>query len=994
MLWSLLLCSPFVFSQKRYGTPMKTWVDSVYQQMTLDEKIGQLFMVAAYSNKDQKHVDGLESLVKDYKIGGVIFFQGAPIKQAKITNRLQSASKLPLLVGIDAEWGLSMRLDSTYRYPWNMTLGAVQKMDLIQKIGEQLGEQSNRMGVHFTFGPVVDINANPKNPIIGTRSYGETKEIVTERALAFMEGLQSKNVFATAKHFPGHGDTSSDSHHTLPYLDFPKKRLTDIELYPYRKLIDKGLASIMVAHLDVPALEPRKGVPTSLSYATITTLLRNDMKFKGLIFTDALNMKGATNYKPAGEVDLEAFLAGNDILLFAENVPLALQKIKDAYDSGKITEERLAQSVKKILVYKYKAGLSEYTPIRLKNLYQDLNDSSYDVLNQKLYEAAITVIKDDGILPLKKSDKIAYVKLGDDVNNGFVDALTKKANVQTFYSTAIESPSDLDRFDKVIVGYHKADGAWKNHDFSTAELNLLNMIAQNHATVLVAFTKPYALSAIQNFESLNGIVIGYQNNEFAQRAAVEVLFGNQKAVGKLPVSINAQFPVEVEVVTKKTSKTVAKTAFSTHTSDTPKEVDQSNAKQEIPVVQERSVLPVLDASIQRSTPEKEGMSSNKLKEIDAIAQRAIERGYTPGIQLLVARNGKVVYEKSYGKQTYDSYALPVKKETIYDLASLSKILGTLPMVMKMYDEGKLSWNQTLGDWLPEFKNTDKADITIQQLLLHESGFVAWIPFYKQTLKNGEPDPELYQQTYSEAFPIQVSENLFLKKGYDRKIIERIKDSKLSSKNYTYSDLNFILLKEIVERYYRKPLDVLVADAFYKPIGSQLTYNPLQKVDMDFIAPSEEDTYYRHTRVQGYVHDMGAAMFGGVAGHAGLFGNAEDVFQMMQLYLNNGIYKGKQLLKPQTIADFNHCYSCSKGSRRGAGFDKQQLKGGGPTCGCASAKSFGHTGFTGTIAWADPEYNLVYVFLSNRTYPSAEDNKLSKANVREDIQKIIYESIQK
>ncbi len=994
---SLILLSQLTFAQKRKPLPEQVWVDSVYNQLNFDEKVAQLFMVAAYSNKDNKHIDGLVNLVKDYKIGGVIFFQGGPGRQAKITNKLQAASKVPLLIGIDAEWGLSMRLDSTYRYPWNMTLGAVQKLDLIEQMGEQMGEQANRMGIHFTFGPVVDINTNPKNPIIGNRSFGETREIVTDHALSFMEGLQSKNVFATAKHFPGHGDTSTDSHHALPYLDFTRKRLDDIELYPYRKLIEKGLASIMVAHLDVPVLEPRPGVPTSLSYATITTLLRNELKFNGLIFTDALNMKAATNYKPAGEVDLEAFLAGNDVMLFAENVPLAIQKIKEAYDNGKITENRLAASVKKILAYKYKAGLYKYRPIDYKNLYHDLNASEYDDLNKKLYEAAITVIKDEDMLPLRKSEKIAYVKLGDDINNTFIDALKRKANITTFFSTSIESAADLDGFDKVIVGFHKADGAWKNHDFTQIELDLLDTIATSHPTVLVAFTKPYALSAIQNFDALKGVVSGYQNNVFAHNAAVEVLFGNKSAKGKLPVSINAMYKVNGSSATGYTSNEIKKEE------KRPKEVvkskitplknnDSNTVKQEIPVVQEKNTIPVKDATLVFSTPEKEGMNASRLKEIDRIAQAAIDKEYTPGIQVLVARNGKIIYEKSYGKQTYDNGALPVKDATIYDLASLSKILGTLPMVMKMYDEGVLTFAQTLGEWLPEFKNTDKSGITIKELLLHESGLVAWIPFYKETLLNGHPDPKLYKNTYSPEYPIQVAENLFLKKDYNKTIINTIKESKLGAKSYKYSDLNFILLKEIVERHYKKPLDILVSETFYKPIGTQLTYNPLHKVDMDFIAPTEEDEYYRYTRIQGYVHDMGAAMFGGVAGHAGVFGNAEDVFKMMQFYLDGGSYKGNRILRTKTINDFNTCYSCGKGSRRGAGFDKQQLKGGGPTCGCASARSFGHTGFTGTIAWADPEYDLVYVFLSNRTYPSADDNKLSKANVREDIQQVIYDAI--
>lgn len=980
----LLVCTQTIYAQKKNISVEDAWVNRVYDEMTLEEKIGQLFMVAAYSNKTESHVNELMSLVQNQKIGGVIFFQGGPGRQAKITNKLQNASKLPLFVGIDAEWGLSMRLDSTYRYPWNMSLGAVQDMKLLEQMGVQMAEQANRMGIHFTFGPVVDINTNAANPIIGNRSFGETREIVTERALAVMKGLQSQNVFATAKHFPGHGDTSTDSHHSLPYLDFSKKRLYDIELYPYKKLIQNGLASIMVAHLDVPAFEPQKGVPTSLSYNTITKILKEDLEFEGLIFTDALNMKAASNYKGAGEVDLAAFLAGNDVMLFSENVPLAIQKFVEAYQNGKFDDNRLEHSVKKILAYKYKAGLNKYKPIDYANLYNDLNSVRYDVLNNKLYENLVTVVKNERQeLPLDTRSKIAYVKLGDDVNNTFVDELKKYANVDVFFSTTVDDSTILDAYDHVIVGFHKADGAWKKHDFTTIELNLLQNIAQNHKTTLVSFTKPYALSAITFFDALKSVVLAYQNNDFAQKVATQIIFGDLPSKGKLPVTINKSYEVGDGVLLKATPNKAPRGNF------TREKLVEVAPEEAIEVVN----IPAAVSADLFSTPEKEKMNGAKLKEIDRLAQSAIDREYTPGIQVLVARNGKIIYQKAYGTLSYDDKA-PVTNETVYDLASLSKILGTLPMVMKLYDEGKINFNSTLGDLLPRFKNTDKAKITLKELLTHQSGLVAWIPFYKETLENGYPSKSLYRMTYSKEFPVQISENLYLKKDYQDIILDRIKESKLGSKTYKYSDLNFILLKEIVEAKYNKPLDVLVEDTFYKKIQTNLTYNPLQKMDMHVIAPTELDTYYRHTKIQGYVHDMGAAMFGGVGGHAGVFGNAVDVFKMMQFYLNGGIYNGQRILSEKTLKDFNTCYYCSNGNRRGAGFDKPQLGSSGPTCGCASKNSFGHTGFTGTMTWVDPEYNLVYVFLSNRTYPNADDNKLSKANTREDIQQIIYDAIQK
>ena len=956
-IWVALLFTPFIlFAQPKtkYQTPEK-WVDSVYQQMSFNEKVGQLFMVAAYSNRDDKHLNELTNLVTSQHIGGVIFFQGGPGRQAKITNKLQAVSKVPLFVGIDAEWGLGMRLDSTYVYPWNMTLGAVTNNEIIEQMGQQMGEQAQRLGIHFMFAPVVDVNTNPLNPIIGNRSFGESKQNVAEKATAIMKGMQKNKVFATAKHFPGHGDTSADSHYTLPLISFDRKRLDQIELYPYKKLIKEGLTSVMVAHLSVPALESDKKVPTSLSYSTVTELLKDDLNFKGLIFTDALNMKGVANYKSPGEVDLAAFLAGNDVLLFPENVPLAIQQFNTAFENGVITEERLAHSVKKILLYKYKAALNNYQPINIQNLYQDLNKQEYNDLSYKLYEQVVTVLKNDkNLLPLNsdKAKSIAYVKLGDDVNDTFIDALQANQPITVFNHYEIEDHlSDLKAFDLVIVGYHKADGVWKKHDMVTNEINLLDNIAKNNKTIFVSFVKPYALSAVKNFGNFEAVVLGYQNNIIAHRKTTDVIFGMQGASGKLPVSIGKTYKEGDGLITKPN-----------------KNLRYGRAKDV-------------------------GLNENKLKEIDAFVQTALRNKYTPGAQVLVARKGEIVYNKSFGVMSYEDQT-PVTNQTIFDLASLTKMLGTLPMVMKMYDDGKLRFDQKLGDLLPEFKKTDKANITVKELLTHNSGLVAWIPFYKETLDgNGKPKTDLYQKTFSKDFNLQINDNLYLKSDYKKNIIETIALSKLGKKEYKYSDLNFILLAEIVERSYKKPLNELVNHYFFEKIdANNLTYLPLTKFDVSQIAPTEKDTYYRYTTVQGYVHDMGAAMFGGVAGHAGLFGNALDVAKMMQLFLDGGEFNGERLLSQKTINDFNTCYYCKEGNRRGAGFDKPQLGKSGPTCGCASMRSFGHTGFTGTMAWADPDSDLIYVFLSNRTFPNADDNKLSRANTREDIQQVIYDAL--
>ena len=953
-----ILFSVVSFAQKKSNLSQEVWVDSVYNQLSFEERVGQLFMVAAYSNKDEAHNKSIDKLVEENKIGGLIFFQGGPVRQAKLTNRYQAKSKVPMFIGIDAEWGLSMRLDSTYRYPWNMTLGAIQDMKLIEKAGNQMAKQSKRMGIHFNFAPVVDINTNPKNPIIGNRSFGETKENVTLRALALMKGLQDEGVFATAKHFPGHGDTSTDSHHTLPVVKFDKNRLDDVELYPYKELIKNGLTSVMVAHLNVPSIEPRENYPTSISYNVVTNILKNELQFEGLIFTDALNMKGASNFKKPGDIDLEAFLAGNDVLLFAENVPVAIKKFNEAKKDGRLTEERLAYSVKKILAYKYKANLHNYQPIALENLYNDLNAVEFEALNYQLYENAVTVIKNDTkSIPVAQLDKekIAYVKLGNDSSDVFLTQLKNYANVTEITSKNLDSVLvELQDYTKVIIGYHKSDGAWRNHNLTFRELLWINQIGKQNDVILTFFTKPYSLLTIKNFESIETIIVGYQNNAISQTVVPQVIFGAIGSKGKLPVSIEEHFKVNEGIET---------------------------------------------LAIQRlgfEIPENVGMDSKILTKIDSIAKFAIDKKMTPGLQVVVARKGKVVYQKSFGNHTYEEGAEKVKNTDLFDIASLTKIIGTLPNIMQEFDKGNLTLETKLKAMLPVFKGSNKEDATVLDMLTHQARFQPWIPFYKATLDSlNKPSEKYYRTRPTVEFQLKVAEDLYLRRDYNDTILKVIANSELlPKKQYKYSDFSFILFKEYLERENGKSLEYLAENNFYKYLGAtSLTYNPLHKFDKSIVIPTENDNYFRYQKVHGYVHDMAAAMQGGISGHAGLFSNALDIAKVMQMYLQKGSYGGKQFITEETLQKFNTCYFCKDGNRRGVGFDKPQLGNEGPTCGCVSLTSFGHTGFTGTMTWADPEKEIVYVFLSNRTFPDSNaSNKLSKENIRENIQKVIYESI--
>lgn len=935
------------------------WADSIYNKMSLREKIGQLFMISAYSNKDSVHTNQVNALVQDYKVGGVIFFQGGPVRQAKLTNQYQSKAKVPLFIGIDAEWGLGMRLDSTYRYPWNMTLGAISDLKLIECVGKNMANENKRIGIHFNFAPVLDINTNPKNPIIGNRSFGEDKVNVSNKAIALMKGVQSQGVFSTGKHFPGHGDTATDSHLALPLVDFSKERLELVELYPYKRIFDEGLVSVMVAHLNIPSLEPAPNYPSSASYNVVTNLLQKELSFEGLIFTDGLAMKGASNFKGPGDLEKAVLLAGSDILLCPENVPVAVQKLETAYNEGSITEERLAHSVKKILHYKFKAGLNHYKPVIMANIYNDLSPSQNDALHYKLYENAITVLKNEKeILPIQNLDKkIAYVKLGDDVNSDFVTTLKKYTEVTEVANTNIDSLNqELKKYDTVIIGFHKVNKTWEKQNFTESELLWLQEIAKHNKVILNIFTKPYSLLPITNFDAIEGLVVSYQNSDISQIVSAELLFGAIEAKGKLPVSINTSFKVNDGLSTEKLNR------------------------------------------LGFTTPENEGMNSLTLSKIDAIAQKAIDGKMVPGMQVLVARKGNVIFQKSYGHQTYDTNddTNKVSNSNLYDVASISKMISTLPNVMQLYDKNKVHLDTKLKNMVPLFKKTDKENISFKDLLTHHAGLQAWIPFYKATLDSqGNPAAKYYRKVAESQFSTKVADSLFIRNDYHDTIMKSIAESPLSlKKKYRYSDFTFMILKEYLERKTHKKLEVLSQKNFYSTLGMNNTlYNPLTKFDKNNIVPTEIDHYFRHQVIQGYVHDMAAAMEGGIAGHAGIFSNAMDVAKMMQLFLQKGNYGNKQYFSAQTFDAFNTCYYSDKGVQRGLGFDKRIGKDG-PTCACVSETSFGHTGFTGNIAWVDPKTEIVYVLLSNRTYPEVvnAENKLAKEKIREAIQQIIQDAI--
>ena len=937
----------------------KMWVDSIVNNMTLNEKIGQLFMVQAYSNKDKKHENFITNMITKYHVGNLIFMQGTPEKQAKLNNKYQAVSKTPLMIGFDGEWGLDMRLKNTYKFPWNMTLGAIKNDSLIKQFGQHLGKHCKRLGIHVNFAPVVDINTNPKNPIIGNRSFGENKENVTQKAIAFTKGMQSMGVLANAKHFPGHGDTATDSHHTLPVLNFGLSRLDSIELYPYKKVFNAGIASVMTAHLSIPSLESNSKLPTSLSKKVVTGLLQEKLGFSGLIITDGLNMKGAANYASSSEIDLAAIQAGNDLLLIPQDVPATINLIKKAIELGTLTEERLDISVRKILKAKYWAGLHNYKPIEIKNIQSDLNTIEDELLHRDLIKNSLTVIKNgEGVVPIRNLEKrkIAYVELGDDSGKYFVKMLKNYGKVDVISDKNLAGlMKKLTPYDLVIIGFHKSNlHPWKSFEFKEKELVWLQEIAREKNVILDVFASPYSLLKLKTYINIEGIIVSYQNSKLAQELSAQLIFGAFSAKGRLPVSIKSDFLEGRGFVTSSLSR------------------------------------------FEYTIPEAVQLSSAKLEKIDSLAAIILNQKMAPGFQVLVARKGKIVINKSYGYHT-DKKIRKVKKSDIYDLASLTKILASLPLIMKAEEDHKISLGASLQEILPSFKGTNKASVSVREILSHYGKLKSWIPFYLKTQDSitGENLPTYYRKGKTDKFSIKIAKNLYLNEDYKDSIYKYIRNiDQRETAGYKYSDLGYYLFKKAIETKYVRPLNTLADEEFYQSLGAnRTTYLPLQKFSKKEIIPTEKDDYFRKQVVQGYVHDMGAAMLGGVGGHAGLFANANDVAKIMQMYLQKGYYGGKRYLKTETLDKFNHRYFSDKNVRRGLGFDKPQLN---PkikaTCGCVSDESFGHSGFTGTYTWADPRSEIVYVFLSNRTYPTMQNRGLVKSNMRTQIQQVIQDAI--
>ena len=938
------------------------WVNKQFRKLSKDQRIAQLMIIRAHSNLGEAHVKEVTELVKKYNVGGLCFFQGGPVRQATLTNFYQKIAKTPLMIAIDGEWGLGMRLDSVINFPRQLMMGAVPDARLIYQFGLAVGEQCKRLGIHVNYAPDIDINNNPMNPVINDRSFGEDKYKVALYGVQYMKGMQDVGVMACAKHFPGHGDVSVDSHYDLPVINKTRAQLDQLELYPFRELIKAGVGSMMIAHLAIPSIDTTANLPTSLSIKNVTDLLRNELGYQGISFTDALEMQGVAKFFPKGEASVMSLIAGNDMLCLPGDVPGSIIAVKQAIKEGRLNWDDLNARVKKVLLAKYHLGLNKKQVIDTENIANDLNAKTNEI-KKALAINALTLLRrtNENMLPLR-AKKVAFVGVGISKATAFATRVQQAFNADLFFfenkdsDTKAESIlNQLKQYDAVVVGFHNYSRRPANQfGLSKQSLDLLNKLQQTNA-ITFAFGNPYA---IQYICGANNLVACYEDDEITQEAAADLLMGKIDPKGKLPVTVCDGFRFGDGVV----------------------------YNQMLPIAQ----------------PETVGMNSDSLNKIDAIVKAAIDSGAAPGMVVLVAKNGKLVYHKSFGHVNTDQ-AVPMTNDMIFDLASVTKISATTVSIMKLYEDGKVDLNKTIGDYLPWVQGTDKAPLKVIDILLHQAGLNPFIPFYREVIDTatGQPFPQYFTQTRTPQYSYRVAEDLYLRNDWQDTLYARILKSKLTAPGkYVYSDNDFIFLGKIVEAVTGMSLDDYTRKTFYEPLGMVTTgYKPREIVALSSLVPTEVEPHFRRQQIHGDVHDEGAAMFGGVAGHAGLFSNAYDLAKLYQLLLNGGELNGVRLFNKSTI-DLFTAYN-SEISRRGLGFDKPEKdnatrKEPYPSL-SASPATFGHTGFTGTCVWVDPTKQLVYIFLSSRVNPSRNGpngSKLGRLNVRPNIQEAIYGAIMK
>jgi beta-glucosidase-like glycosyl hydrolase/CubicO group peptidase (beta-lactamase class C family) len=965
------------------------WVDSVFQSLTPEQRIGQLIWidVSAKNNLTKQLKDA--ELIKKYGIGGIIFFEGDPVTQAGLTNFYQSISTTPVLAVMDAEWGIGMRLPGIMPFPYNMAMGATGDTTLVKEATSEMARQMKRIGINIALGPSCDINTEPMNPIIGMRSFGESRKLVRDFSLAYMHGLQENGILATAKHYPGHGDTQSDSHLMLPQLPYSRERLDSLELYPFRELSGAGVGCIMTAHLYVPAMDSSRALPSSLSAKIVDQILHKEWKFKGLVITDAMNMKGARGYEDPGRLEVLALKAGNDVVEFPANPELAIKAIAEAVKNKELSFEEINLKCRKVLAAKLWCGLNHVTKIETNNLISEINTPKAELIKRKIIEASLTLLENRGnIIPVGNLEKvrIAAVSVGSEKITPFQKMLSKYTKVDFFqlkqnFSEAerMELQKNLQPYDLVVAGIHsmyesklrrslqvgilQKEKAVRPYGVTDGLDSLLSFLSGRQKTIAVLFASPYGLGELKRPIQTDGLLVAYQNDSLAQELSAQLIFGGIGAKGKLPVSITGKY----------------------------KSGDGMAIQNPI--------------RLKYTLPEEVGMGSDRLnRQIDSIVGQALDLKAFPGCNVLVAKDGKVIFHKAYGYHTYGKI-IPEKEDDLYDLASVTKITGGLPLWLKLYDEGKINPDEYVSTYYPEWKNrlfhrSNKSDITVRELLSHQSGLTPFLPFWKKTIKNGKISPKWYAFEPDQAHNLQVAKGMYLDNRFPEQVYKSIRKSPLKSRGkYVYSDWPFVLTPKITSDISGTSCLETLDNSFYKPLGAyRITYNPLLKFSDDEIIPTELDNYYRKQQLLGTVHDESSAVLGGISGNAGLFASANDLAKLLQMYLQMGSYGGRTYLKESTMKEFSRVQFPQNKNRRGLGFDKPLLNNSELSekeaypIKAASPESFGHSGYTGTFVWVDPKYGLIYIFLSNRVFPTRENNKISDINVRTEIQRIIYKNV--
>ncbi len=944
------------------------WVDSVMNSLSVEDRVAQLIWVAAFSNRDISHEVYLSDLIKKNAIGGVIFFQNNAPKQTEMINYFQNISKVPLMIVTDGEYGIGMRLADVVKFPFQMTLGAISNDSLIYSMGKAVAGQFKKAGVHINLAPVADVDNNPENPVINFRSFGENPENVSKKTLMYMNGMQDNGIFAVAKHFPGHGDTEVDSHLSLPIIKHSRERLDSIEFVPFKSLINNGISGVMPGHLWIPSLDSSTFLPATVSYPVITGLLKNDMEFKGLILSDAMNMGGLTKYTMPGEVEIMSLKAGIDVLEYVTDPEKAIKTIMERIKKGEITNETINEKCRKVLAAKFWAGLSKSTAASTDNILKDLSQPSTVALIRELYSNALTIINnDENIIPVRNlvNLKIATLAINSAAITPYQQRISKYTKVDNYFIDTLNQKKvtsllgKLKKYDLVIAGIFGTDQKPASNFGIPVQLDsFLIKLNSGNKCIITYFGNPHAVAKINSLQNTYGVIVAYQENEYTEDLSAQLIFGGIGARGTLPVTINELWPSGFGIMT------------------------QGNLR------------------LRYGIPESVGVSSELINlKIDSIVNNGLRARAFPGCEVMVARKGVTIFHKTYGFQTYENRTL-VMEDDLFDLASVTKIAATLPGLMLLDTEDKFSPVETLGFYLPDFNKTNKGNIVMRDFLTHQAGLTPFIPFWKETIRaDGKFKRNTFDNEKTEKYPYEVANGLYINRNYSKKMFKEIRKSQLGEKKYVYSDLTFIITPLIIEKLSGEKWYDFVTDNVYKKIGAfDIGFNPYLRYPLSRIVPTEYDSLFRKQQLHGTVHDEGAAMLGGISGHAGLFATANDLMKLMELYRRMGEYGGEQIIAGDVLKEYTTVQFPENKNRRGLGFDKPLLDNAELTdkeaypAKSASPYSFGHSGYTGTFVWVDPEKEISYVFLCNRVYPTRNNSLLSDMNIRSGILQAIYDSI--